>query len=78
MCIITVNDTPSEELRVRTNIVIDDHLLAQAQRVTGIATKKGVVEEGLKLLVRLKQQAKVKTWRGKLRWNGDLDAMRTD
>ena len=63
---------------MRTNIVIDDRLLMQAQRATGISTKKGVVEEGLKTLVRLKQQAKVRTWRGKLRWSGDLDALRTD
>jgi len=63
---------------MRTNIVIDDRLLAQAQRATGIATKKGVVEEGLKLLVRLRRQKAVKAWRGKLRWHGNLDAMRTD
>jgi len=63
---------------VRTNIVINDQLLAEAQRMTGIKTKKGVVEEGLKLLLRLKRQERVKTRRGKLRWTGNLEAMRTD
>jgi Arc/MetJ family transcription regulator len=63
---------------MRTNIVIDDQLLAEAQRVTGIPTKKGVVEEALKLLVRLKQQEAVKAWRGKLAWEGDLESMRRD
>jgi Arc/MetJ family transcription regulator len=63
---------------MRTNIVIDDQLLAEAQRVTGIPTKKGVVEAALKLLVCLKQQEDVKAWRGKLAWEGDLDAMRQD
>ena len=63
---------------MRTNIVIDDKLLAEAQRATGIKTKKGVVEEGLRLLVRLRRQARVKAWRGKLAWTGDLDSMRTD
>ena len=63
---------------MRANVVIDDRLLAQAQRLTGISTKRAVIEEGLKLLVRLKQQEKVKAWRGKLRWSGDLEAMRTD
>ena len=63
---------------MRTNIMIDDQLLAEAQRVTGIPTKKGVVEAALKLLVRLKQQEAVKAWRGKLSWEGDLDAMRRD
>lgn len=63
---------------MRTNIVIDDRLIADAQRATGIKTKKGVVEEGLRLLVRLKRQGRVRGWRGKLRWDGDLAAMRTD
>ena len=63
---------------MRTRVVIDDRLLAQARRLTGITTTREVLEEGLKLLVRLKQQKKVKAWRGKLRWDGDLEAMRTD
>jgi len=63
---------------MRTNIVIDDRLLAHAQRATGIKTKKGVVEEGLRVLVRLHRQSRVKEWRGRLRWEGDLEAMRTD
>lgn len=63
---------------MRTNIVIDDRLLADAQRVTGIKTKKRVVEQALRTLVRLHRQAGVKSWRGKLRWVGDLDVMRTD
>ena len=63
---------------MRTNIVIDDRLIADAQRATGIKTKKGVVEEGLRMLVRLKRQAGVRGWRGKLNWDGNLEAMRTD
>lgn len=63
---------------MRTNVVIDDRLLDQARRLTGLSTTREVLEEGLKLLVRLKQQKKVKAWRGKLRWDGDLETMRTD
>ena len=63
---------------MRTSVVIDDRLLAQARRLTGITTTREILEEGLKLLVRLKQQEKVKAWRGKLRWDGDLETMRTD
>jgi len=63
---------------VRTNIVIDDQLITEAQRLTGITTKKGVVEAALKLLVQLKQQETVKAWRGKLQWEGDLENMRLD
>ncbi|GJL55553.1 MAG: hypothetical protein NPIRA02_26850 [Nitrospirales bacterium] len=63
---------------MHTNIVIDDQLLADAQRITGITTKKGVVEEGLKVLLRLQRQQAVKKYRGKLRWTGNLAAMRRD
>ena len=63
---------------MRTNIVIDDQLLADAQRITGLKTKKAVVEEALKLMVRMREQGEIKAWRGKLPWAGDLDAMRMD
>ncbi len=63
---------------MRTNIVIDDQLITEAQRLTGITTKKGVVEAALKLLVQLKQQETVKAWRGKLLWEGNLESMRVD
>ncbi len=63
---------------MRTNIVIDDQLLSDVQKITGITTKKGVVEEGLKLLLRLKRQQAVRNRRGKLKWTGNLEAMRRD
>jgi Arc/MetJ family transcription regulator len=63
---------------MRTNIVIDDQLIADVQKITGIKTKKGVVEEGLKLLLRLKRQQLVRNLRGKLKWTGNLEPMRLD
>jgi Arc/MetJ family transcription regulator len=63
---------------MRTNIVIDDQLLAEAQRLTGIPSKKGVVEAALTLLVQLKRQEAVKAWRGKLPWAENLEIMRRD
>lgn len=63
---------------MRTNIVIDDRLIARAMRACGATTKREAVETGLKLLVRFKQQAKIRSARGKLRWEGDLEAMRRD
>ena len=63
---------------MRTNIVIDDKLIADAQKLTGIKTKKGVVEEGLRMLLRIKRQESVRKWRGKLPWEEDLDSMRKD
>jgi len=63
---------------MRTNIVINDELMNEALSLTKYKTKKAVVEEGLKLLVRLKKQEKIKSLRGKLQWEGDLEIMRLD
>jgi Arc/MetJ family transcription regulator len=63
---------------MRTNIVIDDRLMKRAMRAAGAATKREAVEKGLKLLLRLEQQKKIRTLRGKVRWEGDLEAMRRD
>jgi Arc/MetJ family transcription regulator len=61
---------------MRTNIVIDDKLMAEALKATGLSTKKEAVELGLKLLVRQNKQQAVRKLRGKLSWEGDLDEMR--
>ena len=61
---------------MRTNIVIDDELMANAIKATGLTTKKEVVEQGLKLIVKQNQQQAVRKLRGKLNWEGDLDEMR--
>jgi Arc/MetJ family transcription regulator len=63
---------------VRTNIVIDDDLMADAMRATGARTKREAVELGLRTLLRLRQQQDIRRYRGKLPWSGDLDLMRTD
>ena len=63
---------------MRTNIVIDDKLMRETLRLTGLKTKREAVELGLRTLVRLRQQEQVKRFRGKLEWEGDLDAMRSD
>lgn len=63
---------------MRTNIVIDDELMREALESSGLKTKRETVEAGLKLLVHLKRQERVRSARGKLRWEGDLDAMRRD
>ena len=63
---------------MRTNIVIDDELMTEALDISGNRTKRETVEEALKLLITLKNQAKIRALRGKLRWEGDLDAMRSD
>ena len=63
---------------MRTNIVIDDELMQQVLKLTGLKTKREAVEQGLKILLRLKRQEKIRQYRGKLQWEGDLDQMRRD
>jgi Arc/MetJ family transcription regulator len=63
---------------MRTNIVIDDQLMSEALKLTGLKTKKEAVELGLKTLIRLKIQEEIRQYRGKLKWEGDLDEMRED
>jgi Arc/MetJ family transcription regulator len=63
---------------MRTNIVIDDKLMKDALKATGVKTKREAVELGLKTLVDLRKQEQVRQLRGKITWEGDLDAMRTD
>jgi Arc/MetJ family transcription regulator len=65
-------------VRMRTNVVIDDKLMKDALKSSGFQTKKDAIEEGLKLLVRFSRQKEIRRMRGKMRWEGDLDAMRTD
>ena len=63
---------------MRTNIVIDDKLMSVALKTSGLKTKKEVVEEGLRLLVKVKNQSKLRKLRGKLKWEGNLDELRQD
>jgi Arc/MetJ family transcription regulator len=63
---------------MRTNIDIDDDLMREALEVSGLPTKRSVVEEALRRLIMLKRQEDIRLLRGRLRWEGDLDAMRRD
>lgn len=77
MCIVVSLHTQGARA-MYTNIVIDDGLLRDAMQVTGATTKRQVVELGLASLIRLEEQERTRGLRGKLRWTGDLEAMRRD
>jgi Arc/MetJ family transcription regulator len=64
------------EAAMRTNIEIDDNLMADALKATGLNTKKEAVELGLKALIKLNKQASIRALRGKLKWEGNLEEMR--
>jgi Arc/MetJ family transcription regulator len=57
---------------MRTNIELDDKLIRRAERLTALKTKREIVHKGLELLVRLNEQERIRRYRGKLRWSGDL------
>ncbi len=63
---------------MRTNIVIDDRLMADALKATGVKTKRELVDLALRTLLRLDRQTELRKLRGKYEWEGDLDAMRRD
>lgn len=61
---------------MRTNLVLDDELIERARQITGLKTKREIVQEALRTLIRLNEQAEVRVLRGKLKWEGDLDQLR--
>lgn len=63
---------------MRTNIDIDDRLMADAMAATGLRTKKETVEAALRLIAQRKRQASIVELFGKVEWEGDLDADRRD
>ena len=63
---------------MRTNIVIDDELMKDALRTTRMKTKREAVELGLRTLIQLGKQERARRLRGKIAWEGDLGALRTD
>ena|SRR5882724_3323334 len=73
-CVYSVNEVH----KVRTNIEIDDKLMKDALKATGARTKREAVELGLKTLVQLRAQEKARELKGKITWEGDLNALRTD
>lgn len=63
---------------MRINVLVDDALIRRAARLSNLKTKKAVVEAGLQLLVRFKEQERIRKLRGKLKWTGNLEKMRAD
>jgi len=61
---------------MRTNIILDDDLIQRARQLTGIKTKREVVQEALRILIQMREQTNVRKLRGKLHWEGNLDEQR--
>ena len=63
---------------MRTNVVIDDKLMSRALRSSGCRTKRSAIESGLRLLVQVNSQKRLRALKGKITWDGDLEEMRRD
>jgi Arc/MetJ family transcription regulator len=63
---------------MRTNVVVDDKLMTRAMRTSGCRTKRSAIESGLRLLVQVNSQKKLRDLKGKITWDGDLEEMRRD
>jgi len=74
MCIITAINT--QRIAMRTNVEIDDNLMEEAQRASGLKTKRAVIDAALRMFVRVKRQTDILNLAGKVHWEGNLDEMR--
>ncbi len=63
---------------MRTNVAINDTLINEAMNLTGLESKRGVVENALKILIQIKKQEQIRQYRGKLKWDDDFEKMRSD
>ena len=63
---------------MRTNVVLDDQLMSQAIRSSGCRTKRATIETGLRLLVQVNSQKRLRGLKGRIKWEGDLSKMRRD
>ncbi len=61
---------------MRKNIVIDDDLIDQARKLSGIRTKRGGIREALRTFIQIQEQSRIKLLRGKLRWEGNISELR--
>ena len=61
---------------MRTTIVLDEDLVAEAQRVTGLGTNRGLIDHALRELIRRRQQRRLLGLRGRVKWEGNLNKMR--
>jgi hypothetical protein len=63
---------------MRTNIILNDKLVSDCLEASGIKTKKDLIEQALNLFLQVKKQGRIKNYRGKLPWTGDLSKERTE
>lgn len=63
---------------MKISIIIDDALMAAAMQASQLGSRQKTIELAVRTLVQLRQEETLRPWRGKLRWDGDLEGMRLD
>jgi Arc/MetJ family transcription regulator len=61
---------------MRTNVEIDEELMREALRLSGLKTKRAVIDAALRMFVRVQRQADILELAGKVHWEGNLDESR--
>ena len=61
---------------MRTNVVVNDDLMNKAKKITGLKTKRAVIEKGLDMIISVYEQNEILKYKGKLKWEGNMDKMR--
>jgi len=73
---VYIKTNSKEVYKKRTNIVLDEKLIEKGLKVTGIKTRRELVDHALLELLRRESQKKILQLRGKVHWEGNLDEMR--
>jgi len=60
----------------RTNVVLDEVLIKECRKITGIPTQRSLIDHALRELLRHGLQKKVLELKGRIHWQGDLRAWR--
>jgi Arc/MetJ family transcription regulator len=72
MCI----DTGRLFVMGRTNVVLDDELVEECKKLTGIATRRSLIEYALNEVRRRGRQRRLLELQGTVKWEGDLETAR--
>ena len=77
LCVYDIGSVTMKSETIRTNIVVDTQLIEAGLKATGLKTRRELVDFALRELLRHKQQRKILSLKGKVKWDGDLSDMRT-
>lgn len=63
-------------MKKRTNVVLEEDLIEAGLELTGLRSRRALIDYALRQLLRRESQRKILELKGKVRWEGDLLSMR--